>query len=155
WRDGLHARLIRARPTPTGALKARAPHPVLRCKPTRTGWTRGTFQPGRSRRVEGRMKLTTKILALACAGLLALAGTGPAHHGNARATVYVAKLMAPGAAATTPAPKSTMKAAQAPTTPVVSGRALLVDGSQNNILVVHVRGLTPNTAYTFDIAGSA
>jgi hypothetical protein len=101
------------------------------------------------------MKLTTKILALACAGLLALAGTASAHHGNARATVYVAKLMAPGAAATTPAPQSTMKAAQAPTTPMVSGRALLVDGSQNNILVVHVRGLTPNTAYTFDIAGSA
>ena len=95
------------------------------------------------------MKLTTKILALACAGLLALAGTASAHHGNHRATVYVAKLTAPGAAPTTP-----MRAAQAPTTPVVSGRALLVDGKKNNILVVHVRGLKPNTAYTFDVAGS-
>ena len=101
------------------------------------------------------MKLTTKILALACAGLLALAGTASAHHGNARATVYMAKLTAPGAAPTTPGPQSTMKAAQAPMTPVVRGRALLVDGSQNNILVVHVRGLTPNTAYTFDVAGAA
>jgi hypothetical protein len=100
------------------------------------------------------MKLTTKIIALACAGLLVLAGTAAAHHGNKRATVYVAKLTAPGAASTTPAPQPTTKGAQAPTTPVVSGRALLVDGNSNNILVVHVRGLKPNTAYTFDVAAS-
>jgi len=100
------------------------------------------------------MKLTTKILALACAGLLVLAGTAAAHNGKNRATVYVAKLTAPGAAPTTPAPQPTMRAAQAPTTPVVRGRALLVDGKKNNILVVHVRGLKPNTAYTFEISGS-
>jgi hypothetical protein len=79
------------------------------------------------------MKLTTKILALACAGLLALAGTASAHHGNARATVYVAKLTG---------------------TAPIGGRALLVDGKKNNILVVHVRGLKPNTAYTFEVSGS-
>ena len=79
------------------------------------------------------MKLTTKILALACAGLLALAGTASAHHSNARATVYAAKLTG---------------------TAPIGGRALLVDGKKNNILVVHVRGLTPNTAYTFEVSGS-
>jgi hypothetical protein len=79
------------------------------------------------------MKLTTKILALACVGLLALAGTASAHHGNARATVYAAKLTG---------------------TAPIGGRALLVDGKKNNVLVVHVRGLKPNTAYTFEVSGS-
>ncbi|HEY7618459.1 MAG TPA: hypothetical protein VH834_01755 [Solirubrobacteraceae bacterium] len=75
------------------------------------------------------MNATTKILALACAGLLALAGSASAHHATNSATAYGAKL----------------------TGTAVSGRALLVDGKKNNILAVRVRGLKPNTAYTFGL----
>ncbi len=88
------------------------------------------------------MNATTKILALACAGLLALAGTASAHHGNSAAKVYGAKLAAP--ATTTATDPAT----------AVGGKALLVDGSQNNVLVVHVRNLKPNTAYTFTVDGT-
>jgi hypothetical protein len=88
------------------------------------------------------MNATTKILALACAGLLALAGTASAHHGNSAATVYGAKLAAP----------ATTTATDPATT--VGGKAVLVDGSQNNILAVKVRNLKPNTAYTFTVSGT-
>jgi hypothetical protein len=76
------------------------------------------------------MNVTTKILALACAGLLALAGTASAHHGTNSATAYGAKL----------------------TGTAVSGHAVLVDGTNNNVLAVKVRGLQPNTAYTFGLS---
>jgi hypothetical protein len=88
------------------------------------------------------MNATTKILALACAALLALAGTASAHHGNNAATVYGAKLAAPGATTTAFDPTA------------IRGKAILVDGSQNNILAVKVRNLKPNTAYTFAIEGT-
>jgi hypothetical protein len=88
------------------------------------------------------MNATTKILALACAGLLSLAGTASAHHGTSAATVYGAKLAAP--ATTTATDPAT----------AVFGKAILVDGSQNNILAVKVRNLKPNTAYTFTIEGT-
>jgi hypothetical protein len=88
------------------------------------------------------MNVTTKILALACAGLLALAGTASAHHGKNAATVYGAKLAAPGATTTTFDPAA------------IRGKAILVDGSQNNILAVKVRNLKPNTEYTFAIDGT-
>src|SRR5919204_3872617 len=78
------------------------------------------------------MRATTKILALACVALLSLAGTASAHHGTNAATVYGAKLTG---------------------TDPVAGKAVLVDGSQNNILAVKARNLKPNTAYTFDVAG--
>ena len=90
------------------------------------------------------MNATTKILALACAGLLALAGTASAHHGTKAATVYGAKLAAPATTPTTATDPAT----------TVFGRALLVDGSQNNVLAVKVRNLKPNTAYTFTIDGT-
>ncbi len=88
------------------------------------------------------MNATTKILALACAGLLALAGTASAHHGTSNATVYGAKLAGTATTATTD-----------PAT-AVFGKAILVDGSQNNILAVKVRNLKPNTAYTFDVTNA-
>jgi hypothetical protein len=88
------------------------------------------------------MNATTKILALACAGLLALAGTASAHHGTSAATVYGAKLAAPGATTTTFDPAA------------IGGKAILVDGGQNNILAVKVRNLKPNTDYTFAIDGT-
>jgi hypothetical protein len=90
------------------------------------------------------MKATMKILALACAGLLAIAGTASAHHGANSATVYGAKLAAPATTTTTATDPAT----------AIRGKALLVDGSQNNVLVVHVRNLKPNTAYTFDVSGA-
>jgi hypothetical protein len=76
------------------------------------------------------MNATTKILALACAGLLALAGSASAHHGTNSATVYGAKLA--GTA--------------------ISGHAVLIDGTNNNVLAVKVRGLKPNTTYTFGLS---
>jgi hypothetical protein len=88
------------------------------------------------------MNATTKILALACAGLLALAGTASAHHGTGGASVYGAKLAAPGATTTTFDPAA------------IHGKAILVDGGKNNILAVKVRNLTPNTEYSFGIAGT-
>jgi hypothetical protein len=88
------------------------------------------------------MNATTKILALACAGLLALAGTASAHHGNSAATVYGAKLAGAAPTATTD-----------PTT-AIGGKAILVDGSQNNVLAVKVRNLKPNTAYTFAVVNA-
>ena len=75
------------------------------------------------------MNATTKILALACGALLALTGTASAHHGATNATVYGAKL--------------------------AGGKALLVDGSQRNVLSVHLRNLKPNTAYTFELSAAA
>jgi hypothetical protein len=78
------------------------------------------------------MNATTKILALACAGLLAFAAAAGAQHGTNSAAVYGAKLA--GTA--------------------VSGHAVLVDGTKNNILAVKVRGLKPNTAYTFAVSGA-
>jgi hypothetical protein len=79
------------------------------------------------------MNATTKILALACAGLLALAGSASAHHGTNSATAYGAKL----------------------TGTAVSGRAILVDGTSNNVLAVKVRGLKPNTTYTFGLSATS
>ena len=76
------------------------------------------------------MNATTKILALAWAGLLALAGSAGAHHGTTSATPYGATL----------------------TGTAVSGHAVLVDGTKNNVLAVKVRGLKPNTAYTFGLS---
>ena len=67
------------------------------------------------------MNATTKILALACAGVLALAGTAGAHRGKGNAAGYAGKLS--GTA--------------------VSGHAVLVDGAKNNVLAVKVRGLKP------------
>jgi hypothetical protein len=90
------------------------------------------------------MNATKKILALAVVALLSLAGTASAHHGTSSATVYGAKLAAPSTTTTTRTDDET----------AVSGKALLVDGTKNNVLVVHVRNLKPNTAYTFDVAGA-
>jgi len=90
------------------------------------------------------MNATTKILALACTALLAVAGTASAHHGASGATVYGAKLTAPGATPTTATDPAT----------TVGGKAHLVDGSQNNVLTVHVRNLKPNTAYTFELSSA-
>jgi hypothetical protein len=92
------------------------------------------------------MNPTTKILALACAGLLALTGTAAAHHGATNATVYGAKLAAPDATTAT-------TTATDPAT-AIRGKALLVDGSQTNVLKVHVRNLKPNTAYTFELSSA-
>jgi hypothetical protein len=89
------------------------------------------------------MNATKKILALACVALLSLAGTASAHHGTSRATVYGAKLAAPATTTATTDPST-----------AISGRALLVDGSQNNVLALKVRNLKPNTDYTFDVAGA-
>jgi hypothetical protein len=89
------------------------------------------------------MNATRKILALSCVALLSLAGTASAHHGTGSATVYGAKLAAPSTTATTTTDPST----------AIGGKALLVDGPNNNLLAVKVRNLKPNTAYTFDIAG--
>jgi hypothetical protein len=87
------------------------------------------------------MNASRKILALSCVALLSLAGTASAHHGTGHATVYGAKLTAPSTTTTTDASTA------------IGGKALLVDGPNNNLLAVKVRNLKPNTAYTFDIAG--
>jgi hypothetical protein len=79
------------------------------------------------------MNVTTKILALACAGLLALAGSASAHHGTNSATPYGAKL----------------------TGTAVTGHALLIDGTKNNVLAVKVRGLKANTTYTFGLSAAS
>jgi hypothetical protein len=76
------------------------------------------------------MNATTKILALACAGLLALAGSASAHHGTNSATPYGAKL----------------------TGTAITGHAVLVDGTKNHVLAVKVRGLKANTTYTFGLS---
>jgi hypothetical protein len=69
------------------------------------------------------MRATTKIIALASGAALALAPAASAQKGN-HASVYAAKLAG------------------------LSGKAFLVDGSQSNALLVHVRDAQPSTAYT-------
>jgi hypothetical protein len=90
------------------------------------------------------MNATTKVIALATGAALSLAGVAGAHggHGGHHATVYGAKL-AKTAAATDPAYAK------------LAGRAHLVDGRKHNPLVVHVRHLKPNTAYTFELSTAA
>jgi hypothetical protein len=78
------------------------------------------------------MELPTKILVLACVAMLVLTGTAAAHLPNRHASIYAAKLTG---------------------TAPIGGRALLVDGKRNNVLLVHLRGLKANTAYTFEVSG--
>jgi hypothetical protein len=90
------------------------------------------------------MNATTKVIALATGAALSIAGGASAHggHGGHGATVYGAKL-AKTAAATDPAYAE------------LRGRAHLVDGRKHNPLVVHVKHLKPNTAYTFELSTAA
>jgi hypothetical protein len=87
------------------------------------------------------MNATKKVIAIASGAVLSVAGVASAHggHGGHRAKVYDAKL-AKTASATDPAYTQ------------VAGRAHLVDGRKHNPLVVHVRHLKPNTAYTFELS---
>jgi hypothetical protein len=90
------------------------------------------------------MNATTKVIALATGAALSIAGGASAHggHGGHHATVYGAKLAK--AAAVTDS-----------TYAELAGRAHLVDGGNHNPLVVHVRHLKPNTAYTFELSTAA
>jgi hypothetical protein len=85
------------------------------------------------------MNAKTKIIALACSALLALTGTASAHHGANNSKVYAGKV----AGATAAADPAT----------AIGGRALLVDGTNKNLLAVKVRNLKPNTAYSFALDG--
>jgi hypothetical protein len=84
------------------------------------------------------MNATTKVIALATAAALSIAGVAGAHRGH-HAKVYGAKL-------------AKMAAATDPAYVKLAGRAHLVDGRKHNPLVVHVRHLKPNTAYTFELS---
>jgi hypothetical protein len=85
------------------------------------------------------MNAKTKIIALACSALLALTGTATAHHGANTTKVWAGKV-AGTTAATDPAT-------------AISGHALLVDGTNKNLLAVKVRNLKANTAYSFALDG--
>jgi hypothetical protein len=85
------------------------------------------------------MNAKTKIIALACVALLALTGTASAHHGANTTKVWAGKV-AGTTAATDPAT-------------AIGGHALLVDGTDKNVLAVKVRNLKPNTAYSFALDG--
>ena len=85
------------------------------------------------------MNAKTKIIALACVALLALTGTASAHHGANTTKVWAGKV-AGTTAATDPAT-------------AIGGHALLVDGTNKNLLAVKVRNLKPNTAYSFALDG--
>ena len=85
------------------------------------------------------MNAKTKIIALACVALLALTGTASAHHGANTTKVWAGKVAGTTAAAD-------------PAT-AIGGHALLVDGTNKNVLAVKVRNLKPNTAYSFALDG--
>ena len=85
------------------------------------------------------MNAKTKIIALACVALLSLTGTASAHHGANTTKVWAGKV-AGTTAATDPAT-------------AIGGHALLVDGTDKNVLAVKVRNLKPNTAYSFALDG--
>jgi len=85
------------------------------------------------------MNAKTKIIALACVALLSLAGTASAHHGANTTKAWAGKV-AGTTAATDPAT-------------AIGGHALLVDGTDKNVLAVKVRNLKPNTAYSFALDG--
>jgi hypothetical protein len=74
----------------------------------------------------------TRFVALVAVGLLALAGTAVAKTNGAK--VYRAALAPVAVDATTP-----------------TGKAHLVDGKKNNILTIHVKGLTPGTSYPWHL----
>jgi len=85
------------------------------------------------------MNAKTKIIALACVALLSLAGTASAHHGANTTKAWAGKF-AGTTAATDPAT-------------AIGGHALLVDGTDKNVLAVKVRNLKPNTVYSFALDG--
>jgi len=85
------------------------------------------------------MNAKTKIIALACVALVSLTGTASAHHGANTTKAWAGKV-AGTTAATDPAT-------------AIGGHALLVDGTDNNVLAVKVRNLKPNTAYSFALDG--
>jgi hypothetical protein len=85
------------------------------------------------------MNAKTKIIALACVALLSLAGTASAHHGANTTKAWAGKVTGT-TAATDPAT-------------AIGGHALLVDGTDKNVLAVKVRNLKPNTAYSFALDG--
>ena len=85
------------------------------------------------------MNAKTKIIALACVALLALTGTASAHHGANSTNVWAGKVAGTTAAAD-------------PAT-AIRGHALLLDGTDKNVLKVQVRNLKPNTAYSFALDG--
>ena len=74
----------------------------------------------------------TRFVALVAVGLLALAGTAVAKTNGAK--VYRATLAPVAIDATIP-----------------TGRAHLVDGKKNNILTIHMKGLTPGTSYPWHL----
>lgn len=74
----------------------------------------------------------TRFAALVAVGLLALTGTAVAKANGAK--VYRAKLAPVAVDATAP-----------------TGRAHLVDGKKNNILTIHMKGLTPGTSYPWHL----
>ena len=84
------------------------------------------------------MNAKTKIIALACVALVSLAGTASAHGANT--TKAWAGKVTGTTAATDPAT-------------AIGGHALLVDGTDKNVLAVKVRNLKPNTAYSFALDG--
>ena len=85
------------------------------------------------------MNAKTKIIALACVALVSLTGTASAHHGANTTKAWAGKV-AGTTAATDPAT-------------AIGGHALLVDGTNKNVLAVKVRNLKPNTAYSFALDG--
>jgi hypothetical protein len=85
------------------------------------------------------MNAKTKIIALACVALVSLTGTASAHHGANTTKAWAGKV-AGTTAATDPAT-------------AIGGHALLVDGTDKNVLAVKVRNLKPNTAYSFALDG--
>jgi hypothetical protein len=85
------------------------------------------------------MNAKTKIIALACVALLSLTGTASAHHGANTTKAWAGKV-AGTTAATDPAT-------------AIGGHALLVDGTDKNVLAVKVRNLKPKTAYSFALDG--
>jgi hypothetical protein len=87
------------------------------------------------------MNATTKVIALATGAALSLAGVAGAHGGH-HAKVYGAKL-------------AKIAAANDHAYVKLAGRAHLVDGRKHNPLVLHVRHLKPNTAYTFELSTAA
>ena len=71
--------------------------------------------------------------------MLSLTGTASAHHGANTTKAWAGKV-AGTTAATDPAT-------------AIGGHALLVDGTNKNLLAVKVRNLKPNTAYSFALDG--
>ncbi len=77
-----------------------------------------------------------RFMALVAVGLLALAGSAVAKTNGAH--VYRAKLAPVAVDATVP-----------------TGKAHLVDGKKNNILTIHMKGLTPGTSYPWHLHAAA